>query len=163
MSIRLNHPLWDKARRADLYSKALWEIGLDAIKDVQENIDNSIPAGRTYRRGAITRKASKRNAVKGLRMTKGGTHRIVGSKFHKASKFGQAPAKDTKRLYRSNKIKRLSAFRVRVYNDTPYAEYLDPPAKLNRPFFRPVIQKNRPKYMAKARQRLLALANNGAT
>lgn len=145
MSFIKKNKIWDKAKRADVFSKALYEVGREAINDISENIDNSIPAGRTYRRAAITRKATKSNAGFGLRMTKGGK-RIVGYKFHKASAKRQPPAKDTKTLYRGTKLKRLAAYKVRVFNATPYATHLEPPANLNRPFFYSVIRKNEKKY-----------------
>lgn len=148
MSVIFKRKLWDKAARTDLYSKALYAVGNEAVKDIQANIDASIPAGRVYRRSRITRVASKRNAVKGLRLTEkqGKQARIVGYNFHRASAKGQPPAKDTKRLYRGNRVMRLSAFGIRVYNIMPYARHLEPPAKLNRPFFASAVNKNRDKY-----------------
>jgi len=149
MTFIKRNPIWDKSKRADIYSKALYAVAEQAIADIHENIDASVPAGRTYRRGRIVRVATKKNAVQGLRsvvMSNGKKGRVVGNKFHKASASGQPPARDTSRLYRGMKMKRLAAYRIRVFNDVEYARYLEPPAKLNRPFFYSVIEKNRSKY-----------------
>lgn len=155
MTLILRNRIWDKAQRADQYSKSLYAVGVEAVSDIQEYIDTSVPSGKTYRRGSIKRRATKRNSVPGLRMTtvRGKEARIVGYKFHKASAKGQPPAKDTKKLYKGNKVKRMAAFRVRVYNDVPYATHLEPPAKLHRPFFRVTILKNRNKYRQMIRGR----------
>lgn len=152
MAFKKRNGIWDRARRADLFSKAVHEIGVEAVNDIHENIDQSIPGGITYRRGSIKRKASAANNVPGLRRAKDG-RRIVGSKFHKASAKGQPPAKDTKRLYNSTKSRRISAYRVRVYNDAPYAKHLEPPADLDRPFLKSVVKKNLPKYREIAERR----------
>lgn len=137
MSLKLNNPIWDKAKRANVYSKAIYAVGVEAVKDVAANIDKSVPAGRTYRRPKL--KFSGRGAArKGV---------VTGYKLHKASAKGQPPAKDTKRLYKGTKVKRKAAFSVIVYNDVPYAVYLEPPAKLNRPFLEKPILANRKKYV----------------
>lgn len=150
MQISFNNPIWDKARRADLLSKGLYAAGVQAVEDIGANIDESVPRGRVYRRKAIVRVSSKQNRVKGLRMTQrsGKPAVIVGYKFHRASAKGQPPAKDTGKLRRSTKVKRMAAFRVRVFNDAEYAKYLEPPAKLHRPFLANVIVKNQAKYLA---------------
>jgi len=60
--------------------------------------------GRTYRRGAITRRASKRSRSLGLRerTTRGGQRlAIVGAKIHRASAPGEAPAVDLGALVNS--------------------------------------------------------------
>lgn len=148
MTLKLNNPIWNTPQRRAVISKAVFEAGTDFAADVRERMKKSIPKGRIYRRGRIERVASSKNAVKGLRMTKGG-QRIVGAKIHRASAKGQPPALDTKQLYNSINVRRVSEFRVRVKVDAEHARYLEPPAKLHRPFFRSTLEKNRRKYRGK--------------
>lgn len=105
-----------------------------------DNIRLSRPSGRTYRRGAITAKFSKRKHS-GLRLrTKAGTNRVItGAKFHRASAPGQPPAIDTGRLLNSIRIVRAGSNRYIIGTGVVYAAVLDNEKKLNRPFFRRVV------------------------
>lgn len=156
MTLKLNNPIWDSAKRRAVISKVVFETGVDFGADVRENMKRSVPRGKIYRRGSITRTATKKNAVKGLRMTTSGK-RIVGAKIHRASAKGQPPAIDTAKLYNSIAVQRVSEFRVRVAVNAEYAKFLEPPARLDRPFFHTVFQKNRTKYTDKVNRAVRGL------
>lgn len=96
----------------------------DAIPDAaRQVIDESVPAGRVYRRGVITARRSA--ALTRLGFTPAGrTRSVVGSRFHRASAPGQPPAKDSGRLYRGISA-RHGKFRSKVVFDTPYAAFLE--------------------------------------
>jgi hypothetical protein len=100
-------------------------------------IDESTPSGKTYRRKAITTRRTKAKERIGLQK-RGKTRLISGYGFHRASAKGQAPAKDTGKLYRNIKVLRRSATEYRVVFGAPYAGYLE--FNLDRPFILPAIE-----------------------
>ena len=100
-------------------------------------IDESIPSGRIYRRGPITGKFTRRGERAGLKR-KGNTRQIIGSRFHRASAPGQAPASDTGRLKREIRVQRAGRGKYRVVFAAPYSGILE--FELNRPFALPAIE-----------------------
>lgn len=97
----------------------------DAVpEEFRRAVDQQTPAGRLYRRGAITGRLTKRGLASGLRQTSK-TRMAIGSKFHRASAPGQFPAKDTGRLY--NRIRRTGqgTLRQKVIFDAPYAGHVE--------------------------------------
>ncbi|MET0646978.1 MAG: hypothetical protein ABW208_10185 [Pyrinomonadaceae bacterium] len=82
---------------------AVRETAFDVERDIKERMREP-KHGRTYARGAITRRASKTTRGLGLRertSAKGNRLAIVGSKLHRASKAGEAPAVDLGELINS--------------------------------------------------------------
>jgi hypothetical protein len=82
--------------------------------------------GRTYRRGAITRKRKKGPVV-------------VGYKFHRASAPGEAPAVDTGKLINSIETSMYGETMATVSASAMYAAALE--ERMNRPFFGPAVDK----------------------
>lgn len=98
-------------------------------------MDESTPTGRLYRRGGI-----RGRMLKGLRRAPGTKNRaIVGTRIHRASAPGQAPAKDSGRLYKDIKVSRSKRGTFRVRFGAEYAGFLE--FKLNRPFALPAIER----------------------
>src|SRR5688572_23913063 len=75
------------------------ELAYRIVDEARTLMDESVPAGRLYRRGGFSRGASK-----GLRL-QGGRARGVGNRIHRASRAGQPPAEDTGRLYRDMTVR----------------------------------------------------------
>ncbi len=138
MSVRLNSPIWNKAKRAAAYSKVLADIGKEAVSDVGINF-------KTAKRTGVTAKIQKvrlSGKNKGARVTK----TIV------RSAPGETPAIATGQLSRGTKWRRKSAFSVVIVNDVNHAKFLEPPARLNRPFLKKPIDANKKKYLEMARK-----------
>lgn len=134
---------------------AVQTSGAELERDIKENIQQSTPAGRTYRRGAIIRKPSRRTAGLGLQNASRGRGIIVGFKFHRASARGQAPAIDTGRLINSIAARRIGIMRARVGVSVSYALPLDDPEGLYRPFFSSRVRLYRSRYFVNIRKALL--------
>lgn len=100
-------------------------------------IDESNPSGRVYRRNAITARRTKALENLGLKR-RGKTRIITGYTFHRASARGQAPAKDSGKLYQNIRVSRTGRGKFRVIFGTPYAGILE--FTLDRPFVLPAIQ-----------------------
>lgn len=82
---------------------AVRETAFDVERDIKEQMRQP-KHGRTYARGAITRRASKSTRGLGLRertSAKGNRLAIVGYKLHRASAPGEAPAVDLGELINS--------------------------------------------------------------
>lgn len=156
MTLKLNNPIWNTPQRRAVISKGVFEMATELGSDVRKVIAPRAGRGKVYRQGAITRVASKKNAVPGLRMTKGG-RRVVGAKFIRRSKWGDPPVRDTGELYNSIAVERVSEFRARVRVKAPHGRFLEPPAKLNRPFLRSTFKKNKQKYLQKFRTKYRTL------
>jgi hypothetical protein len=103
-------------------------------------IQQTVPAGRTYRRGAINRPANSKLLGMGLKLSRTRQGRVVaGYSFHRASAPGQPPANDTSNLVNSIKAKRTGEVSATLDINAGYAGFLEPPADLNRPFVAPAI------------------------
>lgn len=122
---------------------------------MKRNISVSVAAGRTYRRAAIVRKASRRNSGLKLKTRKGGSLVVVGFQFHRASRRGQPPAIDTGKLINSIRALRISKFRHRINVGALYGAYLDDPEVLDRPFFASRVELFRPVFFENMRRAVL--------
>lgn len=115
--------------------------------------------GRTYGRGAVTRRASKTTRSLGLRerTTKGGNRlAIVGATFHRASAPGEAPAVDQGQLINSISTAKSGPLSSVVFTPMPYAWALEAGAYYSqlksrrvvkiepRPSFGPAVEAARP-------------------
>jgi hypothetical protein len=143
-NLNLNDPRWKSASRRAAVQQALNQAATELSDDIKLFISSSRPAGRTYRVGAIKRKASRRNNIAGL-ITRG-NKRIVGATIRRASAPGQPPAIDTGRLINSIQSGRIGEFKYRVFSSVYYALILDSPNGLNRPFFRVRVENFRPRF-----------------
>lgn len=147
IKLTLTDPLWTSAPRRALLDKAVQESGAELEGLIKKTILESKPAGKTYRRGAITKKATKGNLALGLKRRKGNVSQVfAGSNFHRASAPGQPPAVDTAGLLNSIRAKKTGDMKSQVSAGVAYAEVLDNPAKLGRPFFRVTVEEFRPKF-----------------
>lgn len=163
--LTLTNPLWQTAARRKILDKAVQQSGAELESRIKRKILDSTPAGQTYRRGAITRKANKKNLklglksfetsrrVKSQKLINGGitelqkqTRVVVGYKFHRASARGQAPAVDSGGLLSSIRSKRIGFLSVRVASSKRYALNLDSRSSLNRPFFSVTVEEFKPKF-----------------
>jgi len=113
------------------------ELAYRIVDEARRLMDESIPAGRVYRRGVIKGRRTKAGIAAGLRAS-GKTRMITGSRFHRASAKGQPPAEDTGRLYRDITVRRMASGRYRVRFGAPYAGFLE--FNLDRPFVMPAIE-----------------------
>ena len=137
MPVRLNNPIWDKAKRANAFGKAIYAVGQEAKKDVDQNFKTA------KRSGVIARVQKVKFSGRGAKKTR----TVTGAKTIQRSAYGETPQVVTGQLKGGTKVKRNSAFSVTVFNDVKHAKYLEPPAKLNRPFLEKPIEANRKKYV----------------
>jgi hypothetical protein len=117
---------------------------------MKENIQRSVPAGRTYRKTAIVRKSSRRTS--GLKLAVRNGKVIVGYNFHRASRRGQPPAIDSGRLINGIRSTRIAAGHGRVGVAVDYALPLDDPEGLDRPFFSSRVALYRPVFFENIRR-----------
>lgn len=144
MEFRLH--ILNKLDLTDEISAAMDSLADEFVTEIKNGIDASSPSGKTYRRKAITGRRTKKLLALGLKKS-GKTRVITGYQYHKASAKGQAPAKDSKSLYKSvrvtsrGKTKKTIAIQGHAY-------YLDPMFKgqpngggyLDRPFLQPALE-----------------------
>ena len=147
--LTLKNPLWETTQRRQILEKVLNLSAQELEKAVKDRIENSVPTGRLYRRGAITARATKKTANLGL-FRKAGTKTrvIIGSRFHRASASGQAPAIDSGKLLRSLQVKKTGVLQLTIFTPLKYAAILE--NKLNRPF----LKVSRDNYRRKFKQNL---------
>lgn len=150
-TLTLRNPLWNTPSRRALLGKIVQESGAELEGEIKRTMlpatRKEQPSGRTYRRGAITKNATKPLLALGLRRRKGNAKRVVaGSNFHRASKKGQAPAVDTGGLVNSIRAKKTGEMRSTISAGKAYAEPLDNPNKLDRPFFSSTAEAFRTKF-----------------
>ena len=86
-------------------------------------IDESVPAGRLYRRGIMTARRSASFVRLGLKPV-GRSRMAVGTKIHRASAPGQPPAKDSGALYERITV-REGTLKGTVTFGVGYAWYLE--------------------------------------
>ncbi len=122
-------------------------------RDIKENIASSIPAGRTYRKTPIVRKESRRNSTLKLPRVAGGL--VVGFTFHRASRRGQPPAIRTGRLLNSIRSHKIAPYHGQVNAGVEYAQPLDDPAGLDRPFFHSRAELYRPRFFENIRRAMI--------
>lgn len=152
-TLRLNNPLWQTPERQKLLDKVVQQSGAELESEIKQAILGSVPSGRLYRRGAITKAASQKNLALGLRRAQLQPKRVIaGSRFHRASAKGQAPAVDSGALLGSIRAKKVGQLSVKVATSKRYAVRLDDKNKLNRPFFESTAEKFRPKFKQNIRE-----------
>ncbi|MDQ3651512.1 MAG: hypothetical protein M3458_14810 [Acidobacteriota bacterium] len=128
-------------------NRALAKVVAKTTFDYEREVKQAMAApkhGRTYRRAAVTRAASRFTRAAGLRerTTKGGRARaVVGSKFHRASAPGEAPAVDSSVLINSIQSK-ATGLRGRLTVSAAHAE----PVERKRPVFGPTLERFRPRF-----------------
>ncbi len=134
LEIKISSDLNFLPAEIEQYSKLLSEqIPIEARRIV----DGSTPSGRVYRKGAITKRATKGLLNLGLQR-KGKTRVLAGSKIHRASAKGQPWAKDSGKAYRDIKVIRSGRGTYRVVFGAPYIGYLE--FTLDRPVILPAIE-----------------------
>ncbi len=143
----LNNPLWQTAARRKILDKAVQDSGIELEGEIKKTILDSKPAGRLYRRGSITKNASKKNLALGLRRKKGTKTRVIaGANFHRASAKGQPFANDSGQTINAIRAKRTGELKSKVAVGVKHGAILDDPNKLDRPFFRSTAEKFKPKF-----------------
>jgi hypothetical protein len=147
VKLTLNNPLWNQPERRAILDQAVQASGTELETAIKQKILDSQPRGRTYRRSAITKAATKPLLALGLRRKKGNPDRVVaGSNYHRASAKGQPPAVDSGGLINSTRAKKTGEMRSTVSVGKKYGEVLDDPNKLDRPFFRSTVKEFAPKF-----------------
>lgn len=135
--LTLNNPLWQTASRRAILDKAAQQSAAELEAKIKQKILSSVPAGKVYARGALTARANKAQLGLGLLRKPGTKTRvIIGNRFHRASAKGQPPAVDSGKLLNSIKTKQTAPLQITIFSNLRYAEILDNPQKLNRPFMR---------------------------
>lgn len=143
------------ARRAAI-SRALAMSAATLERLIKEFIANSRPAGRLYRRNAITRRATAQTDRQGLRRARTNQNRaVVGFNFHRASAKGQPPAILSGRLLNSIRARKISDFKYRVASSVVYSIILDNPNGLDRQFFIIVAREFEKEFHARIREAFL--------
>jgi hypothetical protein len=149
-TLTINSPVLKTGINPTAIAAAVYTSAAELEADIKTNIQQSVPAGRTYRRTAIVRKNTRRTSgLIGLRRR--GDRVIVGYNFHRASRAGQPPAILHGRLINSIRALRVGPFAARVICGVSYGLPLDDPAYLNRPFFMSRAQLYRERFVANIR------------
>ena len=138
------------ANRLNAIAAAVANSTVELERDIKENIQRSIPAGRTYRLNPIVRKESRRNSTLKLARKAGGV--IVGYTYHRASSRGQPPAIRTGRLLNSIRSLQLNPTHGRINVGVDYGLPLDDPEGLDRPFFTTRVELYRPRFFENIRR-----------
>ncbi len=142
----ISSPILRPAALTSALVKLVAETALDYEGRVKEQM-RAAKHGRTYRRGRITKAASKK-LPKGLRTyqtAKGNTRAIVGYKLHRASAPGEAPAIDNSTLINSIRTKPQGT-RATITVGARHGAILE--YKKNRAVFEPTLEKMRPGFIA---------------
>lgn len=136
-TLTLRKAIWVQSTRKSVLNKVLNEQAELLESEIKKTIDDSSPSGILRPLAPITARKSSANI--GFARRRGTKTRVVtGRRFYRASAPGQPPAKRTGRLYRSINVKRINNVSIIARVDVPYAEYVDSPDVLNRPFFKSV-------------------------
>lgn len=106
--LKLNNPFWKTPERRQILDKAVQQSAAELEAKIKQKILESSPAGKTYARGNI---------------------------FHRASRKGQPPAVFSGSLLISIRAKKLGELKSSVSTSKNYAPRLDNKNKLDRPFF----------------------------
>lgn len=131
---------------------ALVEVVKETTFDIEREVKRRMQepkSGRTYARGAITKRASKVTRGLGLRertTAKGNKRAIAGYNFHRASAPGEAPAVDTSVLINSVRGK-PDGLRGEVSSGAAQAAQLE--YQMNRPAFEPALDTAIPSFIAR--------------
>ena len=180
IKINLNSGIWKTAARRKALDDAVLASAGELQGAIQKNIDDSVPAGRVYRVGTLTKAATKPLLALGLKTRKGNAKRVItGSRIHRASAPGQPPAVDTTNLLNSIRAAKTGEMRATVAAGAEYAAALENGATIPgrnkrsnpsrvkgkktagplknivikpRPFFKPVVEKFAPKFKENIRK-----------
>ncbi|MCD9186713.1 MAG: hypothetical protein LUM44_09780 [Pyrinomonadaceae bacterium] len=147
--LKLDNPLWKTPERRKILDKAVQESAAELEAEIKQKILTGTKTGKLYRKGSIKRRG-----------------RIVGSKIHRASAPGEAPANDTGGLANSIRAKKVEQMHSKVATSKNYAEPLDKGATINgrnkrtkivgpmrnrslkpRPFFSSTADEFKPKFL----------------
>lgn len=132
-TLTLRRAIWNAEVRRSIMNKALNIAAQDLEQALKDNINDSTPAGRLYKRrppGSSGGRGSRRAIVQSIEVI--------------ASEQGQPPARVFSRLYNSIVAKRVQGkLSIIAMANAPGAAVLDDPDGLNRPYFRSVIQSYR--------------------
>jgi len=136
-TLTLRKAIWHEEAQLSKLNQALNEAAVILENEIKAYIDESDPAGHIYRLSTITGRFSARGVGNRRRGTKGRS--VIGATFYRASAPGQPPAKRTGKLYSSIRVRRVGNTSIRAIVDVHYAKILDNINKLNRPFFKVVV------------------------
>jgi hypothetical protein len=162
-SEQLKSPLFNDSERRIVLSQAVRRSALELVSKIKLPMSQNQAAGKTYRRGRISKPVSAATKALGLKTftTQGNKERaIVGYKFHRASAPGQVPAVDTGGLIGSIADKPIGDLRSLVFVGKLYGDPLDRGTTragkggsagpfmvlAPRPFFRTVVDAFRPQF-----------------
>lgn len=144
VTVNLTSAIWKPGELRRAVNTELSNFGTEAEAFLKANIDESTPAGRLYRRDRITTRRTKALDQIGIKRVKGRsqdrTRSLVGFRFHRASAWGQPPARDTSRLYRSIRVRRVGNDALKFSVNAPGVKWLDSKTYLNRLFFKSKIR-----------------------
>lgn len=140
-STKFRNKIWEKGALKSVSRSVMKDSAQELETKLKVNINSSTPAGRLYRRRAITGRRTQKAIKQGFRPVKGASTRIVvGYRFHRASAWGQPPARDTDTLYKSLKVRRNGDYGIKASVKAPGVKFLDDPDYLNRLFFAIICQ-----------------------
>lgn len=125
--LTLNNPLWQTAKRQAILDKAVQKSGAELESEIKRTILQANPAGRLYRRGRRT---------------------------HRASRKGQPFASDTGGTLNATRSKKTGEMRNTVSNSKKHAKILDAKTGLDRPFFESVAEKFKPVFKQNIRDEI---------
>jgi hypothetical protein len=141
VKLQLNSPMWKRQERRAILDQTVQQSGAELEGRIKQTMlpptRKEQPSGRTYRKTAITKKATKGLLKLGLQKQKGRTDKVIaGANFHRASAPGQAPAIDSGGLVNSIRAKKTGEMKNTVASSKEYAAALDdgarPPSKRSR-------------------------------
>ena len=124
--LKLDNPLWKTPSRRRILSRVVQQSAAELEGEIKQKILTGTKSGRLYRRGSITRAASKKNLALGLRRVKGNPNRVfAGANFHRASAPGESPANDLGGLENSVRARSTGEMKAKVAAGVKYAAALD--------------------------------------
>ncbi len=155
-TVRLGSRIFQQGALRQELTEVVSRTALEVEADVKLRIKQGAKSGRTYRRASIKRVVGEKKAREfkqmGLRRARGANAAqfVVGYRIHRASAAGESPADDTGHLANSIRATpaRIEGQQVRadVTAGAFYARRLED--ELNRPFFKPAVEKARPQFVA---------------
>lgn len=166
-TVQLNSPILQPGALRRELERLVAETASDIERDVKERM-RAPKHGRTYRRGAITKRATKGTRGLGLRevvrnraqMSPEGFSlerrlAVVGYKFHRASAAGEAPAIDHAGVINSILTKPDGTrATITANNVAALLEY-----HMNRPAFEPALEDARPGFVQRVDETIRRLCD----
>jgi hypothetical protein len=160
-TLKLNNPLWQTAQRKVILDRAVQQSGAELESRIKSKILTGPKSGKLYRKSAIKRKIAKRDLgffrsnQRIFRRTFTDLYKektTVGYNIHRASKRGESPATDSRRLLNSIRAVKLGMMSVRIATSVRYAVYLDSNKYLGRLFFEVTAQEFKPTFKQNIRE-----------